>query len=183
MFFNKNCVFPIEKAYRGQGPYNIYKGKNFVIKYVLFIGLRHWTDEIRDKEFLTGTEFGTEFEPTLEPNYLLSVGIHNGYNHDYQNRFIGVMNGHAKKFGTTVRGTVITPPSLSFAHGLKYKENQNEEKLIAMNKDVRKWIEENSPETRFIDFARMSKNLVSCDGIHYGFNLNKVLLSIYFAGL
>ena len=150
----------------------------------MFVGLAQWKNPEYDKQFLTGTEWGEEFEPKLEPNYLLSMGIHNHYQPSYPIQFIDQLNVHSKKFGgKRVRGTFATPPSLSFAHGLNYKENQNEEKLMSMNRDVHEWIKENSPETRFIDFARLSKNLVSCDGIHYGFNLNKVLLSIFFAGM
>jgi len=167
LFFSKYCFFQIEQAY------NFYQGDNFVIKYKNFIGTRNWK-EYTDEEFLS---------EDLESHYILSIGMHNHYNPDMAMKWIERVDGNAKKLDRKVNAAFITPPSLSFAHDLKYKDGQSQQRLTAMNEKVHEWIKNNSSGTRFIDFTRLSRNLISCDGIHYGFNLNKILLSIYFAGL
>ena len=114
---------------------------------------------------------------------ILSIGLHNGYTASEAFGWIHKLEEVKKTLKRELTTTFVTPPSLSFAHGLKYKEDQNEVRLSSMNFKVKNWIDENYPSTRFIDYARLSKNLVSPDGVHYGFNLNKVLLSIYFSGM
>lgn len=185
MFFNKHCSWKVES----KGPYPIYKGDGFVVKYItLSTGLSsNNVKPVNPKNAMNDTDLQTKdhvmcrqsiMSDEFEPHYILSIGIHGNYDPEKAIQTIQLLDAD-EKFKDTTKATYISPPSLSFAHGKQYKSLQNNKRLDEMNGMIKDWSKTTKPEMRFIDYSKLSKNLVSMDGVHYGPNLNKVLLSIY----
>ena len=81
-------------------------------------------------------------------------------------------------------GTFITPPWLSFAHGLKYKRlaGQTQDRLDKMIREIQRYLKGKTNQS-FLNYNEITRNLLSMDGLHYSFRVNKVLLTIYLNGL
>ena len=76
-------------------------------------------------------------------------------------------------------GTFVTPPVPSFGHPTEHRLHQRPSKLKKMAELVDTGIRKEIPDVRFIRFDQLSEFVDSVDGVHYGYNINRVLLSIY----
>ena len=107
--------------------------------------------------------------------YILSQGLHENY-------LAKPVIDRLKKFDKSAIGTFITPPWLSFAHGLRYKPFQNQKRLNNLINEVSAYLEPIKNQ-QLLNFNEITRNLLSMDGVHYSFKVNKVLLTIYLNGL
>ena len=186
LWFNRKCA----SAFESKGPYSIYQGDGFVLKYITMPhGLKPNDPDRKISKSRHGPNVYSNgvvdmcqqiiLSDDLEPHYILSQGIHINYNLDEILQTIQLLDSN-DNFKNKAKATFISPPSLSFSRGLS---GRNQHRLDEMNRKMKDWIKATKPEIRFIDYSKLSMNLVSMDGYHYGPNLNKVLMSIYASGL
>jgi len=95
---------------------------------------------------------------------------------------ISIFKSFAKSGGIFPSYVFITPPWLSFAHSLKQKEMKNQKRLERFISEVSDFLKDR-PNINMINFNELTRNLANMDGVHYSYNVNKVLLTIYLNGL
>ena len=59
---------------------------------------------------------------------------------------------------------------------------QTQDKLDKMISRLQRYLK-NKNNQNFLNYNEISRNLLSMDGVHYSFRVNKVLLTIYLNGL
>ena len=110
---------------------------------------------------------------TENDHWLWTQGMHQ----NYDGRFALNMSQRLRKLSR--HGAFVTPPMPSFGHPPEHRRRQRPSVLKQMAETVHAGIREEIPDVRFIRFDQLSEFVDSVDGIHYGYNINRVLLSIY----
>ena len=99
---------------------------------------------------------------------------------------LNYLNGHYKSlfplqatidlYKLSKNGCYVTPPISSFVQSPEHRQRQRPVYLKKMAEEIR----EGKPDgVRMIRLDELTEFVDSVDGVHYGFNVNRVLFSIY----
>ena len=104
-------------------------------------------------------------------------GMHQGYKADFS--FKGVLT--LRKISK--HGVYVTPPTPSYIHAPEHRIRQRPSDLKEMAGTIKEGIQINATDVRMIRFDQITEFVDAVDGVHYGYNVNRVLFSIYLNGL
>ena len=104
--------------------------------------------------------------------------MHQGYDHQF------AVQGIQDLYNISQKGTFVTPPTPSYIHSPQHRVHQRASKLKTLAENVKKVIDENyKNKVRFVRFDQLTEFIDAVDGVHYGYNMNKALFSIYLNGM
>lgn len=112
-----------------------------------------------------------------EDYWIWTQGMHQNYEPSF------AINGIKDLRVLSKRGTFITPPTPSFIHAPEHRLRQRPSKLKELAKQVGAEISSDMKEIRLIRYDELTEFVDAVDGVHYGYNVFRVLLSIYVNGL
>ena len=112
-----------------------------------------------------------------DDHWFWTQGMHQGYKADFS--FKGVLN--LRKISK--HGVYVTPPTPSYIHAPEHRIRQRPSDLKEMAGTIKEGIQINATDVRMIRFDQITEFVDAVDGVHYGYNVNRVLFSIYLNGL
>lgn len=109
--------------------------------------------------------------------WLWTQGMHQGYGFGFP--FQGVLDLRE----VSKNGVFVTPPTPSYMHAPEHRKRQRPSDLKILAASMKAGIQRKVPDVRMIRFDQITEFVDAVDGVHYGYNVNRVLFSIYLNGL
>jgi len=103
--------------------------------------------------------------------------MHQGYGYNFP--FRGLLD--LRK--VSENGVFVTPPTPSYIHAPEHRRRQRPSDLKDMAVTIKEKIQRDATDVRMIRFDQITEFVDAVDGVHYGYNVNRVLFSIYLNGL